>query len=409
MSFLRLFFVVSFLLSGCASLERPSPEQVSGLIPLSGHTDISLVDDADRDSLRLAIAQSLSYLQRVPLERIYQYGSFDYTAAEVEVSLKTFERLLEGIEDPLVFSKRVREEFFILQSSGSDGNGAVLYTGYYEPTLEGSRTRTQRFAYPIYGKPKDLLEIPLGPFNPKYEGEKLVGRLEGSRVLPYYSRREIDGEGVLSGRHLEILWLEDPVDLFFLQVQGSGQIHLPDGSVVHVNYVASNGRPYRSIGRLLVGEGVIPQDEISLQRLRGYLKERPKERNRVLFTNESYVFFREVEKGPLGNLEVLLTGGRSIATDQRFFPPAGLAFVRSMKPVIDSEGEIRSWEPFSRFVLNQDSGGAIKGPGRVDLFWGSGGGAVEIAAGHLQHPGLLYFLIKRKESPVVSSVCIKPC
>jgi membrane-bound lytic murein transglycosylase A len=408
MSFLRVFCVVSFLLSGCASLERPAPEQKEGLIPLSVPIAIALVDDSDRDSLRLAIAQSLTYLQKISPERIYHYGPYDYTAAEVVDSLKTFERLLEGIKDTLVFSKRVRKEFLILQGSGSDGNGTVLYTGYYEPILEGSRTRTQRFAYPIYGKPKDLLEIPPGTFKSKYEGEKWVGRLEGSRMVPYYTRREIDGEGVLSGRHLEILWLEDPVDLFFLQVQGSGQIRLPDGQIVRVNYTASNGRPYRSIGRLLVEEGVIPEGQISLQRLRGYLKGHPEERNRILFTNERYIFFREVEKGPLGSLEVPLTGGRSIATDHRFFPPGGLAFIRSMKPVIDSEGTIRSWEPFSRFVLNQDTGGAIKGPGRVDLFWGNGQEA-EMAAGHLQHPGTLYFLIKRKVKQVATFSCTKPC
>jgi membrane-bound lytic murein transglycosylase A len=286
----------------------------------------------------------------------------------------------------------MEREFLWLRAAGSDVFGTVLFTGYYEPLLEGSLERTGPYQYPIYGRPPDLLEIDLGAFKESLRGKRIIGRLVGHRVVPYFSRAQIDGQGALNGRGLELLWLRDPVDLFFLHIQGSGQILLPNGRRIHVNYAGTNGRPYRSIGRILIDQGAIPREQMSMQAIKAYLKAHPEEMEEILFANPSYVFFRIVKEGPLGSLGVPVTPGRTIATDPRLFPRGGLAFIRARKPVTDGEGRILRWDRFSRFVLNQDSGGAIRGAGRVDLFCGSGPEA-ELTAGHLQHQGRLYFLL----------------
>jgi len=223
--------------------------------------------------------------------------------------------------------------------------------------------------------------------------------MRNGELVPYYSREEIDQKRVLEGRGLEIAWLKDPVDLFFLHVQGSGQILLTDGSALRVGYAASNGRPYRSIGRLLLDEGKIPEGEMSLSALVEYLHRHPEEQTRILNHNESYIFFRVVADGPLGSLDQVLTPGRSVATDPRLYPPGALAYLVSRKPVPGAaDGEI-AWEPMERFVLNQDSGGAIRGPGRVDLFWGSGANAGRLA-GKIRQPVRLFFLLKKGSTRV---------
>jgi membrane-bound lytic murein transglycosylase A len=286
----------------------------------------------------------------------------------------------------------IRDRFNVYQSVGSDGRGTVLYTGYYEPILEGSLIPNEKYRWPLYERPEDLIQVDLELFSSKFKGERIVARYDGGRIVPYFSREEIDSNGVLSGRQLEIVWLEDPIDVFFLQIQGSGQVVLEDGTLLRVNYSASNGRPYRSIGGLLINRGIITREEMSIPRLREYLRDNSHQREEIFNYNESYVFFRLVEEGPLGNIEVPLTAGRSIATDSRLFPKGALVYIRAEKPVIDDSGTIREWVPFSRFALNQDTGGAIKGPGRVDLFWGSGE-AAGIPAGQMKHEGELYFLV----------------
>ena len=191
-----------------------------------------------------------------------------------------------------------------------------------------------------------------------------------------------------------LAWVADPVALFFLQIQGSGKVFLDDGGVLNVHYHSSNGRPYRSIGNLLIQENKIPKALMSMQKIRAYLRAHPGEVDRIFNYNPSYVFFSLEKDGPYGAIRAKLTPGRSIAVDRGIFPMAGIGFIQSQKPVADMNGgeENLKWMPFSRFVSSQDTGGAIKGPGRADIFWGSGPYA-EMAAGHLKHPGELYFLV----------------
>ena len=259
---------------------------------------------------------------------------------------------------------------------------------------EGSLAPDETFRYPLYRPPDDLMRIDLSLFSEKFKGENIVARIEGKKILPYYSRYQIEAERVLEGKDLEIAWLKDPLDVAFLHIQGSGRLRLPGGRDLLVHYQASNGRPYRSIGRYMIEKGFLAREEMSMQAIRKYLTENPEVLDEVLNYNPSYVFFRQVGNGPLGSLGVLLTPGRSVALDSRIFPKGALGFISCQKPLVNDQGDIIGWTKFSRFVLNQDSGGAIKGAGRADIFWGSGPYA-ELAAGHLQHEGDLYILIKK--------------
>jgi len=292
-------------------------------------------------------------------------------------------------------AQEIRSRFDLWGPSGDEEREGVLFTGYHQPIIEGSLVRTGVFRYPIYAKPKDLIEAELVTLGPQPRAEKVFGRLSGDHFVPYFSRHEIDNLGRLKGKGYEMAWVKDPVDLFFLHIQGSGILRLEDGRLLRVNYAASNGRPYKSIGKILIDHGKMAQEDVSMQRLRRYLKDHPEEREALFTQNERYIFFRFVKRGPLGSLEVPLTPGRSIATDSRLFPKGALAFIVTRKPILDGSGNLVGWAPFSRFVLNQDTGSAIEGPRRVDLYFGSGHDS-GLAAGAMRSEGKLYFLIKKK-------------
>lgn len=359
-----------------------------------GHLPV-LKDDLNRDSLHRAIHRSLEFLQRLPPERPVGEWPRRITGDEIKRTLLLFMERLELLGKPDALLSFTRARFDLFRSDGEGGDGNVLFTGYYQPVISASLVETEEFRFPIYGRPKDLVELEVPTSAPESQVEKLVGRMDGERFAPYFSRYEIDGLGHIKGRGYEVAWAKDPLDLFFLHIQGSGLLRLPDGRLLPLNYAGSNGRPYTSIGRLLVESGKVARNQLTMQRLRRYLQDHPDERDALLARNESYVFFRFGNDGPLGSLEVPLTPGRSIATDSRIFPKGGLAFVISQRPVLSARGEIVRWRPFSRFVLNQDTGSAIQGPGRVDLYFGSGSEA-GLAAGAMRRPGKLYFFLPKQ-------------
>jgi membrane-bound lytic murein transglycosylase A len=282
-----------------------------------------------------------------------------------------------------------------------------LFTGYYQPVIEGSLVPTEKFRYPIYGKPADLVSAERVTLEPKPTVEKIFGRAEGEQFTPYYTRREIDEGGSLRGRGLEIAWLADPVDLFFLHIQGSGVVRLADGTHLSVGYAAQNGWPYRSIGRLLIDRGKVPKEEMSMQRLRRYLDENPQERDEILAYNESYVFFRILENGALGSLDVPVTAGRSIATDARLFPKGALAWIQTQAPVIDAAGHLTGWRSLARFVLNQDTGGAIHGLQRADLYFGTGEEPAGLA-GYMNRRGKIFFLMLKQDPARKNGAAVAP-
>jgi membrane-bound lytic murein transglycosylase A len=389
---LTLAFVV-FLEIGCCPVLKKEAQRPEEALKKVRFFFPEFGDDLDRDSLVLAVRRNMEYLDRLDPKTIFQYGPDDFTVEQVRESQEAFLDLLAKGYDPDQLSREIRRKFRVYRATGRVKNRKVLFTGYYEPIYEGSLVPDRLFKYPLYRSPDDLVRIDLSLFSEKFKGENIVARIQGKKVLPYYSRYQIEAEKALAGKGLEMAWLKDPLDVAFLHVQGSGRLSLPDGRELLVHYQASNGRPYRSIGRYMIEKGFLAGEEMSMQAIRKYLTENPEVLEEVLNFNPSYVFFREVENGPWGSLGVLLTPGRSIALDSRIFPKGALGFVVCQKPLINDQGDIVGWNKFYRFVVNQDTGGAIKGAGRADIFWGSGP-AAELTAGHLRHEGDLYILIK---------------
>lgn len=267
------------------------------------------------------------------------------------------------------------------ESGGREG----LITGYYEPLLYGSLTKSDRFRYPVYGLPKDLLVVDLGELYPELKGKRVRGRLEGRRVVPYYSRAEIkNGRLTLAP---VLVWVDDPVALFFLHIQGSGRIRLEDGRVLHVGYADQNGHPYVSIGRKLIEMGALAPQAVDLDGIRAWLAAHPEQAEAVLDSNPSYVFF-ELRSGdlpgPLGALGVPLLAERAIAVDPAYVPPGAPVWLDTRLPGDEA--------PYRRLVFAQDTGGAIKGAVRADLFFGFGPDA-ERRAGRMKQEGRLYVLL----------------
>jgi len=343
----------------------------------------------------VAARQSMEYYKKIPPQTTFSFGPDKATALDMSVTLQNFLLIVEN--DTLTFEQKldqIKNNFVLYRSVGSNGEGKVLFTGYYEPMLSCRIKADDTFRYPLYRKPDDIIEIDLTLFGNNFPKNKLIGRLDDKKVVPYFTREEIDRKHALAGDNLEILWCSDLIDIYVLQVQGSGKVDLGNGNIVSVLYDGQNGWQYKSIGKYLIDTNALAKENMSMQAIREYLRQHSDKLAEVLDQNPSYVFFR-LDSGPsLGNIGVALTPGRSIATDSKLMPKGALGFIVSQKPVIVN-GAIKTWTPFTRFVLNQDTGGAIKGPGRVDLFWGPGQEA-ELSAGNMQHEGELYFLLRKR-------------
>jgi membrane-bound lytic murein transglycosylase A len=267
-----------------------------------------------------------------------------------------------------------------------DGSGEGLITGYYEPLLKGSRKQSKRYRYPIYTTPDELLVIDLGAVYPELKNMRLRGRLQGRKVVPYYTRAEIVNDSVsLQGK--ELLWVDDEIDLFFLQIQGSGRVQLENGEIVRVGYSEQNGHPYKSVGKVLVERGELTLEKASMQGIREWGQKNPRKLPELLQQNSSFVFFRELPAdiaGPLGSLGVPLTAGRSLAVDPRAVPQGAPVFLATTWP--------NTGRQLSRLMVAQDTGGAIKGNVRADFFWGFGAEAAN-QAGKMRQTGKMWVLL----------------
>jgi len=291
--------------------------------------------------------------------------------------------------DPRRFFEQHLKPFAI---ASGDGSTSGMITGYYEPLLQGSRLRTKGYEQPVRGVPDDLLTIDLSAVFPELKDKRVRGRLEGNKVVPYWSRAEISARGEkLPGKTL--LYVDDAIELFFLQVQGSGRVRLTDGSVVRLNYADQNGYPYQSIGKALVDRGELKLEDASMQGIQAWARANPSRLDSLLNTNPSYVFFREVpnsKDGPVGALGVPLTPERSIAIDPRSVPLGTPVFLATTRP--------NSNTPLNRLVMAQDTGGAIKGAVRADFFWGFGKDAGE-QAGRMKQSGRIWVLLPPELAP----------
>jgi membrane-bound lytic murein transglycosylase A len=278
-------------------------------------------------------------------------------------------------------------------SEGGDPEG--LFTGYYEPLLQGSRKRSERYRVPLYVRPPELVMVDLGDFREELKGQRIAGRVEEGDLVPYPDRKAIE-EGALSGRELELVWVDDPVDAFFLQIQGSGRVRLDDGSddgsEIRVGYAAQNGHPYFAIGKDLVERGAMPKEQVSMQSIRRWLEQNPDLADDVMARNASYVFFEELKgEGPLGAQGVALTPGRSLAVDLKPWTLGAPVWLDASAPSPRAGEPDR---PLRRLMIAQDTGGAIRGVVRGDVFWGHGEEAAEIA-GRMKHLGRMWVLLPR--------------
>jgi membrane-bound lytic murein transglycosylase A len=401
-----ILMIIPVLVYIVSLFRKPPPPVWTIENSLSPVLNPDIKDQKDRESLIQAINNSLDYLNEKKPDTIHHFGKNQVSNQHLKDSLLDFkEKLLEwGLSQQ--FYQYVEQNFHFYQSSVKE----VLFTGYFEAHLKGSLQQSETYRFPLYRKPDDLIRIQLDQF-PIYEKYKglpriLKGRFsEDKQVLPYFSRQEIDSQKKLAGKNLEIVWTDDIIDVFFLHIQGSGVVTLDSGEMFRVNYAESNGHPYRAIGRLLINRGILTYETMSMQSIKHYLQTHPQELEAIFNYNPSYVFFREVKKGPLGSINVPLIPYRSIATDKYLFPRGALCYIDTELPDFEARNaamphlKVSKWKKLRGFVLNQDSGGAIRGPGRVDLYTGFGEKS-EYEAGHLKQKGSLYFLVKKDLKPL---------
>jgi len=286
----------------------------------------------------------------------------------------------------------LREHFSPWRATTANGTDTGLITGYYEPLLRGSRVKTDRYPFPLYSRPGDLVTVELASLYPELANRRLRGRLQEGKLTPYFSRGEIEiRQSPLAGK--ELLWVDDIVDLFFLQIQGSGMVKLDNGEQVHVGYADQNGQPYQSIGKVLIDRGELTPDKASMQGIKDWARRNLDKLRDLLNSNPSYVFFRELPNGlsgPLGALGVPLAAERSIAVDPRYIPLGAPVFLSTTYP--------NSEKPLRRLMLAQDTGGAIKGAVRADFFWGAGNDAGRLA-GAMKQQGRMWVLLPKDYTP----------
>jgi membrane-bound lytic murein transglycosylase A len=384
-----LLLIVFVVLTGCARkvTYKPGvvpPDRALMQVDASG---MDFNDDLDIASLVLAIDRSLAYYDGAGRNQMFRIVDRLVGANQMKETLIAFKGILQSNVSVEQKKKRIAEDFLVLRAVGANGDGSIVFTGYYEPLLEGSLTQTNKYKYPLYKSPPDIVMEKVSAHETK------IGRNENGRIVPYYTRREIDIDGVLKGKGLELIWVSDPVELSSLHVQGSGKIKLEDGKIMTVSYAQNNGRPFRSVTLNMLDQNKIDRSDSSYRGFKMWLKSKSeKEIFEILSYNERYIFFRFVDREPVGSLGQSVTPDRSIATDPDYFPQGALSFIRLRKPILDEDYKVVKRVDFSRFVLNQDKGSAIKGPGRVDLFCGFGSKA-QATAGSLKENGELYFLI----------------
>ncbi len=290
-------------------------------------------------------------------------------------------------------------------AASNHGERTGLFTGYYEPTLHGSRRPSSRYTVPLYRRPPELVTVDLGLFRDDWKGRRIAGKVEDRALLPYPDRTAIQ-KGALAGRGLEIAWVDDPIDAFFLEIQGSGRIELAEGGVLRVGYAAQNGQPYFAIGHDLIERGALKKEAVSLQSIRAWLLAHPREAPQVLGRNRSYVFFEELKgEGPLGAEGAPLTPGRSLAVDLKYLPlgvPVWLDGTAPAATVATAASEKTPDRPLRRLLIAQDTGGAITGPVRGDVFWGHDEAAASIA-GRMKNPGRIWLLLPKSVAARLST------
>ncbi len=371
------------------SLSTKNPTPIPGFF---SKTPKVFIDDLDQASLKKVILNQLKTMEFIDPSKTQRLGDLMVTNGWLKETLVSFLNLTNENLPPNEFSQRLREEF-IIHRVGKGKRKKILFTGYYAPMMKASRIKTDKYRYPIYKLPEPSSEPQLIGRSKKYSIRK--SSAPKTQAWRKYTRKQIDGDGILIDRKLEIAWLSDDVDRFFLHIQGSGQLQFVDGTSMGAHFSGTNDYEFGGLGKRMIKDGVIDLSQGSMQGIKKYFKKHPEDIQKYFFYNKRYVFFKLSNKGnPRGSGGGELIGGRSIATDKKIYPAGGLAFVKLRKPILNKENEIIKWENFSRFMVDQDTGNAIRGKGRADFYFGMG----DIAgakAGHFHERGDVFYIVKK--------------
>jgi membrane-bound lytic murein transglycosylase A len=362
--------------------DRPLPPGQLALRKITNPEDIPDFTFACYDllSVKKAAQKSLNYLSKPSSKQFFPYG--DITHERAVDSLKAFTELLNSGLRGSQLNDAIRQKFDVYISVGCDDRGTVLFTGYYTPIFDGSLKRTDRFQYPLYKQPPDIVKGP--------KGEIIGRRGPDGQIEPYPSRRILEISGSLMGQ--ELIWLGDPFEVYIAHVQGSAKIRLPDGRLFGVGYTASNGHDYKSLSKAMVEQGKISAEQMSLSAMIDYFEKHPEEVGPCTQLNPRFVFFMEEKGEPRGSLNEEVTTLRSIATDKTIFPPASLTFISTRLPY-EKDGVI-SDRIYTGFAFDQDTGGAIRAAGRCDVYMGVGDKAGKLAGRTYQEGRLYYLFVK---------------
>jgi len=358
--------------------------------------DFITKEDMGKQSMITALDKQIKLFKHIIYKKAgdkkWAFDDKKFSTHEMLAAVEKFKEIYTSSKSLAELQKSLKKYFVLYRFSGLDGK-KVLVTGYYTPVLEASRKKTKRFRYPLYKAPSDLLKIDLAQFDIGVKGV-LMGRADMKHKLikPYYNREEIDWNSVLQGKKLEIAYLENYMDQFFMHIQGGGILRVYNSRTkrkekIYLNYAGKNGRSYFSVGRALINNKKVSKKKMSLQAIRDYFYKNPSELRQYAVQNKSYVFYSEGDSGPYGSIGVTVTPGRSIATDKKIFSGGGIAF-------ISGKYRANSQKKFNRFVIDQDTGGAIK-KNHIDLYCGEGQKAEEVA-GYMKEGGDVFFLLPQK-------------
>lgn len=377
------FVPTLFFLALAACVSRPPPVPSLTLAPANFAALPGWNEDRLGDALQAFIKSCAELVKRADGDAIGP-SSVHATIGEWRTACEAASQNPSDDQSARIFFERYFKPYLAGNNDDHDG----LFTGYYEPLLNGARRRGGVYRTPILKRPPDLVTVELGRFRPAWRGERIAGRVMNGALLPYDSRHDIE-RGALDRMNLAMLWVDDPVAAFFLHIQGSGRVNLPDGSTVRLGYDGQNGQRYVAIGRILIERGELTRDTVSMQAIRAWIKAHPQEGEALMDENPSYVFFREMDgDGPIGAEGVVLTPGRSLAVDRNFIPLGAPVFVDAA----DNDAVLH------RLLIAQDTGGAIAGPVRGDVFWGFGVDAEE-KAGRMRARGHYYLLLPKTIAP----------
>jgi membrane-bound lytic murein transglycosylase A len=364
------------------SYDRPLPPGQNALRKITNPLEVPDFSMAclDLTDIRTTISHSLNYLRK-PSSRLF-FPSGEITHGRAENSLLAFAELLDSGLTGRQLNQAIRDKFDVYISIGCDDRGTVLFTGYYTPILDGSLFRSNRFQYPLYGMPDDLAKGP--------NGEILGQRDANGQIHPYPPRAVIESTQMLRGK--ELIWLSDPFEAYIAHVQGSAKIRLPNDELTAVGYAANNGHEYRSIANELVRDGRIAAEKMSLSAMMDFFRNHKELVEMYIRRNPRFVFFKKEDGPPLGCLNEPVTAYRSIATDKSIFPRGCLTFISTTLPQ-EVNGRIVN-RLYSGFALDQDAGGAIRAPGRCDVYMGRGETAAKLAGQTYQEGRLFYLFLK---------------